>query len=396
MGRLAQLGRHAAAAWEVPRDLLLGRYPPFVTGGPLPAGHVPVFCFHGLEPVSFERKLRHLSDNGYVTLSADEYFELLTGARPAPARAVVLTFDDARATVRSVGLPLMRRYGLRGLVFVIPGRTSSRPGPLPPTLDDVSAGRASVPDLLSREDGPEAFLSWEELSDMATSDVFDFGSHSLSHARVHTSPRVETFMHPGLRSGFGPLDAPLVHTPEGDRLGPQVPLGTPLLQHQPRLSDALRFYEDAEGRRACVERVAAEGEDFFRRRDWERVLRATLGRRTLEGRYETPAEHEAAVLRELREARRQIEARIQRPALDLCYPWHVAGPTARRAAREIGHRSAYCGKGPAGPVSLPGSDPHAVARIGEDYVELLPGRGRRRLLDVLQRKWTRRLGEAFP
>ena len=59
---------------------LLGRYPPFVTGGPLPRGHVPVFVFHSLEPESFERKLRYLADNGYVTLSADEYFQVLVGA----------------------------------------------------------------------------------------------------------------------------------------------------------------------------------------------------------------------------------------------------------------------------------------------------------------------------
>ena len=29
-------------SWEVPRDIVLRRYPPFVTGGPLPRGDVPV------------------------------------------------------------------------------------------------------------------------------------------------------------------------------------------------------------------------------------------------------------------------------------------------------------------------------------------------------------------
>jgi hypothetical protein len=47
---LKTLGQKARDAFEVPRDLLLGRYPPFVTGGPLPRGHVPVFVFHSLEP----------------------------------------------------------------------------------------------------------------------------------------------------------------------------------------------------------------------------------------------------------------------------------------------------------------------------------------------------------
>ena len=52
---LRGLGRSAREAWEVPRDLLLARYPAFVTGGALPRGDVPVFVFHGAEPQSFAR-----------------------------------------------------------------------------------------------------------------------------------------------------------------------------------------------------------------------------------------------------------------------------------------------------------------------------------------------------
>src|SRR5262245_12974146 len=100
---LDRLKHHAEAVFEVPRDLLLGRYPDFVTGGALPRGHVPVFCFHSLEPESFGRKLAHLADGGYVTLSCEEYFQHLMGGRPAPEKAVVLTFDDGRASVRTVG-----------------------------------------------------------------------------------------------------------------------------------------------------------------------------------------------------------------------------------------------------------------------------------------------------
>ena len=105
---LKTLGQKARDAFEVPRDLFLGRYPAFVTGGPLPRGHVPVFVFHSLEPESFARKLQHLADNDYVTLSATEYFQFLMGTRPAPQNAVVLTFDDGRGSLWSIGQPLMR------------------------------------------------------------------------------------------------------------------------------------------------------------------------------------------------------------------------------------------------------------------------------------------------
>ena len=41
-------------------------------------------------------------------------------------------------------------------------------------------------------------------------------------------------------------------------------------------------------------------------------------------------------------------------------------------------------------VTLPGGDLRAIARLGEDYLELLPGVGRASLSEVLRRKWSRR------
>jgi hypothetical protein len=76
----------------------------------------------------------------------------------------------------------------------------------------------------------------------------------------------------------------------------------------------------------------------------------------------------------------------------LCYPWHTSGPTARRLAAEAGYRTAFCGKVSGVPVTLPGGDLQQIARLGEDYVELLPGSGRATLAEVLRRKWTRRFG----
>jgi peptidoglycan/xylan/chitin deacetylase (PgdA/CDA1 family) len=389
---LERLKRHAKAAWEVPRDLVLGRYPEFVTGGPLPKGHVPVFCFHSLEPESFGRKLAHLAENGYVTLSCEEYFQHLMGSRPAPGKAVVLSFDDGRGSVRTVGLPLMRRYGMKGIVFIVPGRTVSRAGPLPPTWDEVRRGEAKAESVLGREHAEDAFLSWEEIAELTRSGLFEFQSHSLSHARVHTTPLLSGFMTPELRRGYGPLDVPLVHDGERDVPADEIPLGTPLFRSEPRLSEALRFYEDPEVRTACVARVAEEGEGFFVRKGWQRELRRLVGERHLSGRVEGAEAREAAIHRELAGARRAIEERTGREAAHLCYPWHVSGPTARRVAREVGYRTAFCGKVRGVPITLPGGDPQAIARVGEDYVELLPGRNRGDLTSILGAKWRRRFG----
>ena len=389
-------GHHAWEMVAVARDLLLRRYPPFVTGGPLPRGHVPVFCFHSLEPQSFREKIEHLARNSYVTLSAVEYATVLAGERPAPERAVVLTFDDGRSSLRTVGLPIMRRHGMKGIVFVIPGRITSRPGGLPPTWEDVSAGGVAAEALLAREQGPDALLTWEELDDLARTGLIDVESHSYSHALVHTAARLDGFVSPNLRTGYGPLDVPLVREADQDLFAPDVALGTPLLRSQPRLTEALRFQEDPAIRGDCRALAAEAGDALFRSPAGQRELRRRFGRRPIPGRIETREEHRAAVRRELALARTVIAKRLGRETQQLCFPWHAFGPTARNLASETGYRLAFCGKIGDMPISLSGSDPMAIARVGEDYVELLPGKGRDSLGAVLARKWKRRMAAILP
>jgi peptidoglycan/xylan/chitin deacetylase (PgdA/CDA1 family) len=368
-GWLGQLN----AAWEVLRDLLLGRYPPFVTGGALPKGHVPVFVFHSVEPRSFDHKLEYLQDNNYVTFSVTEYFDVVTGAREAPERAVLLTFDDGRASVFSEGFPLLSRRGMKATLFLVPARLRKA---------DESAVTA----------GPnEGFMSWDEVRLLARSGLFDLESHSLTHARVHTEPILEGFVTPGVGSGYTAMDVPLIHDQGADQLAGEVPLGTPLLRAQPRTSEALRFYEDLAARKACVEEVRqGGGAEFFKAPGWRQRLRQIAGQTPTKGRLETAAEREDAIRQELKESKHQIEERTNRPVTHLCYPWHVSGPTARRLAVEVGYRTAFCGKVEGVPLTAVGGDPRAIARIGEDYLELLPGRGRGDLMNVLRRKWLRR------
>jgi peptidoglycan/xylan/chitin deacetylase (PgdA/CDA1 family) len=390
---LRRLGRSAREAWEVPRDLLLRRYPPFVTGGDLPRGDIPVFVFHGAEAADFSRKLEHLADNGYVTLSADEHLAVLRGQRQPPARAVVLTFDDGRGSVWSVAAPLLRKHGMKAVVFLVPGRVRSRPGPPAPTLEDVAAGRADEAALLRREEGHGALLSWEEIETLARTGLFDFQSHTFRHARVHTGPQLAGFVTPASRRGYDAFDQPLLREGDRDLLGAEAPLGSPLLRSAPRTSEATRFFEDTAAREACVAEVAdAGGEGFFLRSDWEGRLRRVFGRTRVQGRYETADERAEAIRSELADSRRLIEERTGHPVRHLCYPWHAAGPTARRLAVEVGYETSFCGKVPGVTITRPGGDARSIARIGEDYVELLPGRGRATLAEVLRRKWARRFG----
>ena len=395
---LRRLCRSAREAWEVPARPAAGPLPPFVTGGELPRGDVPVFVFHGAEPDSFSRKLAHLAENGYVTLSADEYVAVLRGQRKPEERAVVLTFDDGRGSVWSVAAPLLRRHGMKAVVFLVPGRIASRPGAPAPTWDDVESGRADAAAVLPpRGRRGRAPVAGRRSRRSPATGLFDFQSHTLRHARVHTGPQLAGFVTPRSRRGYDAFDQPLLGDGERDLMGEEAPLGAPLLRSAPRTSEELRFHEDPGVRAACVAEVAESGgEGFFLRADWEARLRRRLRPHARDGTGRDPRrEGRAPSALELAESRRLIEARTGRPVVHLCYPWHAAGPTARRLAVEAGYETAFCGKVPGVPITRPGGDPRAIARIGEDYVELLPGRGRATLAEVLRRKWARRFGGAL-
>ncbi len=119
-------------------------------------------------PRSSAAKIRHLADNGYVTLSADEYFQVLLGTRPPPEKAVVLTFDDGRGSVRTVGLPLMRRHGMKGIVFLVPGRMRlAARAPAPDLGRRARRDRRAPRPSSAREEGEGSFLSWEEIDELS-------------------------------------------------------------------------------------------------------------------------------------------------------------------------------------------------------------------------------------
>ncbi len=125
-----------------PPDLGVGGFPRIEDG-------VPVFCYHyfrsGFDaaylmkvlgsvlfgmpalgprefwttPVGeFEKHLRYFRDTGTVVMTLDEVADLVEAGNDPPARAVVLTIDDADRSVYELAYPLLKKYGMRAHLFV--------------------------------------------------------------------------------------------------------------------------------------------------------------------------------------------------------------------------------------------------------------------------------------
>lgn len=368
------------------RDLVRGRYPSFVYGRVPRAGELPpIFTFHATTREILEPVLAGLARAGYRSLTCDEYLAAARGERAIDASTtVMLTFDDGHASVWSVVRPLLERYDMRAVVYLIPGRIQERR-----ESDEGSGGTRSL-------------CTWPQIAEMHETGRIDFQSHTLLHHRVFTDARPRDFVRPDLLDGH-PHDLLLWDGPDpADRelpvrpSYPTPPLGAPVYGSLPRMLAGQALYEDPEVRRACVARVEeGGGAQFFESSDWRRTLGAVVRERRRRGpgrpRPETPRERDRALRADLERARAMIERRLEgKRVRHLAWPWGVASNAAVTAARDAGYEACYWGRAEGGFTNFVGSDTMRLARIGEDFLARLPGSGqvslRRLLFDKLRRR----------
>ena len=121
----------------------------------------------------FEKHLRYFRDSGTVIMTLDEVADLVEEGQELPARAVVLTIDDADQSVYELAYPLLKKYGMRAHLFV-------------PT--------AKVGDTWSELD----VCTWDQLTEMEDSGHVIVESHTRDlHFKVRAGGRLEpVFFHP--------------------------------------------------------------------------------------------------------------------------------------------------------------------------------------------------------
>mgnify|MGYP003766194407 CR=1 FL=1 len=384
-GRIA---KNLAEISSTALDLAGGRYPSFVYGVGIRPGQIPVFCFHSAEPDLFEPRLAFLAENGYATLTADEYLSVMRGEMTPPPRAVVLTFDDGWGSLWSIGYPILRKYGLKIVVFLIPGRIERRREYLP-NLPDLEDGKCAPQDVFGRDSSEHPLLTWEEIAEMHESGLVDFQSHSYSHSLIARSPRIVDFVNPGMLRSCNLLELP--H---------RARLGEPLYESAPRLSDVRQVTPPARIREECVSVVEAHGDGFFDAPDWRSKLWEVAQRHVIKAddlHVESQVEHSSAVWTELFGSRRLIEEHLPgKEVCHICYPWHVAGRTALKTAQEVGYRAGFMGKVDGRYYNRSCSEPFHAARIGGDFFFRLPGKGRAPMMRLLLGKLARRVRQGSP
>jgi hypothetical protein len=332
-------------------DLVSGRFPAFVFGGGLGA-LLPVFHFHEVTRQELEPKLRHLADNGYRSVTADEIAAYARGDLKLPPRSVGLCFDDAWKSVATVAAPLLKQHGLTAITYAIPLR------------------------ITEHGDGGSPFVTWDELSAVHASGVIDVQSHTDSHSRIFASADVEDFVQPGY-DATPLLNRPQIAAPPSLAFVTPAELGAPLYGMRSRMSDGRRALVSRQVHDACVDLVAREGgAAFFSRPDWRTRLQAVVAAAPAAS-FESEPEQERAIEDELARSRATLNDRLGTQSVaHICLPWGIAGARTAAALKRTGYRSAFANRLRGQHAVHAGDDPYWLKRLPNHYITRLPGRGR--------------------
>jgi len=320
-------------------DLVTGCYPAFLFGGSI-GDQLPVFHLHEVTVEWLEPRLRFLAENGYRTVATDEIARLVTaGVRPGPG-AIALTFDDAWASAYTVAFPLLRRYGMRAILFAIPGR-------------------------IAAESEASPFVTWPQLRELQTSGVFDVQSHTHTHTMMFSGEDIVDFVSPDFDR------EPLLNRPLEAK-----GLGTPLYVRRSRMSDARRFRPDEGAAARCRQHVEANGgARFFSRPDWRADLRRVAN--GARGEFESDGDRAKAIRAELADGRAILSERLGAAINHVAMPWGIAGRLAREAVEATGHTLCFAERPLRRRTVRAGDDRFHLMRLSGRYLTCLPGQGRR-------------------
>jgi len=123
---------------------------------------VPILLYHRIDvspfdsqyyvpPEKFEEQMKLLHDWEYTIITTETLVEAINKGANLPPRPVILTFDDGDISVYQTAFPIMQKYGLTGVVYIVGNYM-----------------------------GTEGYMSPEQIKELIAAG-WEVGSHSSSH-----------------------------------------------------------------------------------------------------------------------------------------------------------------------------------------------------------------------
>lgn len=108
-----------------------------------------------ISPDKFEAQMDYLSKNGYTPITLDTLYGIYNGQANAPAKPVVLTFDDGYDNFYTIAFPILRRFNFHAVAFIPTGLI-----------------------------GGSYYMNWNQIREIQSSGLITFEGHSVTHVSL--------------------------------------------------------------------------------------------------------------------------------------------------------------------------------------------------------------------
>jgi len=136
---------------------------------------IPILMYHRIgdegnsvwwvHVADFDNQLKFLKANGYESILPSDLVAHRRWGKPLPEKPVIFTFDDGYLNSLQNAEPLLKKYGFRGVVYLVTGKIA----------ENISE-RGEI-------DGTPV-LTWPEVREMYLRGTLTFGGHSRSHTKL--------------------------------------------------------------------------------------------------------------------------------------------------------------------------------------------------------------------
>mgnify|MGYP001554006705 CR=1 FL=1 len=278
---------------------------------------IPVICYHRIDvndsisPEVFEAHLKYFAKAKIRSIGLQEMKDHLSGQDRIKEKNLMLTFDDGYQDFYHNAFPLLKKYQIKAVVFLIADRLVSDPNrtmPNPvPSYDEMHIN-AQNGDLSS-------FLSLEQVLEMQASGLVEFGAHTKSHAVTICSPNVVSINQGQKLKWYFP-----------DRK--DIKIGSPLFELSPDLIGP-RYMPNQEYIDRFKDLVSSGETDLS-------ALQEKLSGVSI-GDCETGKEWHKRLEQEIVGAKQDLELKLGCDITSFCWPWGAEGDVARQVLIESGY-----------------------------------------------------------
>ncbi|MBU1727516.1 MAG: polysaccharide deacetylase family protein [Candidatus Omnitrophica bacterium] len=326
----------------------------------LKENEVPIFVSHYVIKDEFRSNLEYLKNNGYYTLSTDEFYGFIKFNNEIPKRSVLLTFDDGHLNNWDVVFPLLKEFNMKATIFVTPG-----------TMTDKLEGHLDLDNTWPSF----SCFSWQEAKIMQDTGLVDIQSHTLAHQVCFINSKIVDFQRP-LHNGEPKYRWlwTAVEAGNNDELW-----GAPVYEYRSRMT-ALRYFDGIHLRKSCMDFVSSNGGvRFFDNLEWRWILNRFVNEFRIQNRvqdnYETKEEQVHQIKYSLAKSREVIKEKLNKDCFYLALPWNQGNSLTLKLIEESGYRANFSGTSSFVTAKY-GSNPYLLNRVEGYWIKSLPGKGR--------------------